>query len=232
MPMRSFTSVVWSSVGRKILNGLTGILLVVFLLGHLAGNLQLYIGPKPFNMYSHFLLNLGTILYVIEIGIVAVFAIHIVAALYVWFSKLKARPVSYEVVTNAGGASRKNLASVSMIYTGVLLLIFLVTHVASFKYGFMQQVYFVEYDGVVVKDLYSQVREAYSNIWYVGWYVFIMILLGTHLWHGFWSAFQSMGISHPKYSPIINALGIIIALVIAIGFLAIPIWMYITGGVQ
>jgi len=71
--MESFKSVIWSSVGRKILNGLTGLLLVIFVLGHLAGNLQLYVGPEPFNKYSHFLLNLGTILYVIEIGLITVF---------------------------------------------------------------------------------------------------------------------------------------------------------------
>jgi len=227
--MQSFMSVVWSSVGNKILNGLTGLFLSLFVLGHLAGNTALFMGPKPFNLYSDFLMSLGSLIIAIELGLVLIVLIHALAAVMVWISKLQGRPEKYSMVTNAGGESHKTWSSVTMIYTGVLIFAFIVYHVTTFKYG---AYYTAVYNGKEVRDLYKLVVEAYSNPIIVVWYELIMILLGMHLRHGFWSAFQSLGVNHPKYSPIIKVVGWIIALVVSLGFLAIPLYLFITGGVQ
>ena len=221
--------VLWSSVGRKLLNGATGLLLCTFVMIHLAGNFSLYIGPEPFNKYSDFLINLGAGLIAFEIGLVSVILIHIISALYVWYSKQRARPKRYKMVKNAGGASHKTFSSVNMIYTGILVFIFLVLHIKNFKYG---PVYTIVYDGQQMRDIYRLVIEAFSDLDTMIFYVAIMILLGFHLRHGFWSAFQSLGVNHPRYSPIIYAIGYIFTLFIAIGFLVIPLWVYFTGGIQ
>ena len=222
-------SVIWSSVGRKLLNGATGLMLCIFVLIHLIGNFALYVGPEPFNKYSDFLLHLGAGLIAFELGLITVILIHIICAVYVWYSKQRARPKRYKMVKNAGGASHKTFSSVNMIYTGILVFVFLVLHIKNFKYG---PLYTVVYDGQQMRDLYRLVIEAFSDIYTMVFYVVVMILLGFHLRHGFWSAFQSLGVNHPRYSPIIYAAGYVFTLFIAIGFLAIPLWVYFTGGIQ
>jgi succinate dehydrogenase / fumarate reductase cytochrome b subunit len=222
-------AVIWSSVARKLFNGITGLMLATFVLVHLIGNLALYVGPEEFNSYSHFLLSLGGLLIAFEVGLVTVILIHIICAVCVWLSKQIARPKRYSMVKSAGGASHKTFSSVTMIYTGILILLFLVLHIKNFKYG---PNYIVSYEGQEMRDLYRLVVDAFSQLDTMIFYVAIMILLGFHLRHGFWSAFQSLGMTHPKYSPIIYAVGYIFAVFIAVGFLAIPIWIYFTGGIQ
>ncbi len=225
--MQSFTSAIWSSVGRKILNGLTGLMLSAFMLIHLVENLLLFKGPEKFNKWVYFLTSFDELLWVIEFLLVLVFVVHIISAVNVWLSKLKARPESYKKLTTAGGPSRQTVFSKSMIYTGGLLLIFLVGHIITLKYG---PHYSVEYNGIVMRDMYRLVMEVFRQPGYVIWYEVIMILLGFHLRHGFWSAFQSLGVSHPKYSPLIYTAGILFAVIIAVGFLSIPVWIYLGGG--
>lgn len=224
--MHATSSVIWSSVGKKILNGLTGLMLSAFILVHLIENFLLFAGPEKFNKWVYQLTSLGALLWVVEFLLVMVFVIHIFSAVSVWFSKRAARPDSYAVLKSAGGPSRQTIFSKSMIYTGALLLIFLVGHIITFKYG---PHYEVTYNGVEMRDMYKLVIETFLIPGYVIWYEVIMILLGSHLRHGFWSAFQSLGASHPKYSPAIYTIGIIFAIVIAVGFLAIPLWV-LAGG--
>jgi succinate dehydrogenase / fumarate reductase cytochrome b subunit len=113
-----------------------------------------------------------------------------------------------------------------MIYTGAVLFIFLIIHLKTFKFG---PNYTTDVDGVEMRDLHGLVWEVFQSPGYVTWYVAAMVLLGSHLWHGFWSAFQSLGVSHPRYTPIIYGIGIMVAAVLAVGFLGIPIWIYFTG---
>ncbi len=230
--MTKFLSIVWSSVGKKILMGLTGLGLCIFVLEHMVGNLLLLLkNSEPFNEYAHFLLSFGELLYVAEAGLIACFLIHIVSGVFVALDKRTARPVAYHKETDAGGASRKTISSVSMIYTGTILFIFLILHIATFKYGpGVAEGYVVQINGENARDLYRLVYEVFSSGFYVFGYVAVMILLGSHLSHGFWSAFQSLGINHPRYTPIIYAIGILFAIAMALGFLILPIWIYFTGG--
>jgi succinate dehydrogenase / fumarate reductase cytochrome b subunit len=225
--MNTLVSVIWSSTGRKVLNGLTGLFLCVFITIHLVGNLALYAGAKPFNLYAHFLESLGGLIITLEAGIVAGFLVHMTTASFVWISKWRARPIRYKKVKGAGGNSHRTFSSLTMLYTGILLGIFTVIHLINFKYGTK---YYATYNGQEVRDLYRLVIEVFSQEWYTISYVVIMILLGYHLRHGFWSAFQSLGVSHPKYSPIIYFVGYLFAVLMALGFLIIPLWAYFTGG--
>ncbi len=230
--MTKFFSIVWSSVGKKILMGLTGLGLSIFVLEHMLGNFLLLLkNSEPFNAYAHFLINFGSLLYVAEAGLIAFFLIHIVSGVSVALDKREARPVAYHEERNAGGASHKNISSVSMKYTGALLFIFLIMHITTFKYGpGIAEGYVVQIDGENARDLYRLVHEVFSNGFYAFVYVLVMILLGSHLRHGFWSAFQSLGVNHPRYTPIIYAIGILFALAVTLGFLILPIWVYFTGG--
>lgn len=221
-----------STIGKKFLMGLTGLALVVFVILHLAGNLLLlHPDSEPFNAYAHKLESFGNLLYVVEAALAAVFLIHAAAALSVTWGNRRARPVRYAKTAAAGGPSRRNISSVSMIYTGLILLAFLVWHLWDFKFGpGMAQGYMTQIDGERVRDLYRLVVEAYQNPIHVFSYVFVMLLLGVHVRHGFWSAFQSLGANHPRYTSIIYGVGAVLALILAVGFLGIPIWIYVRGG--
>jgi succinate dehydrogenase / fumarate reductase cytochrome b subunit len=214
----------WSSVGKKALMGLTGLLLVLFIIEHLLGNLLLFSSdPDPFNKYSHTLVSLGNILVVMELGFLAFFILHIWSGITVFIGKLQARPERYHKTANAGPPSRKNVSSVTMIYTGIVLFVFVAIHLKTFKYG---PYYSTLVNGVEMRDLYRLVYEVFQDPKYVTGYVLTMALLGFHLRHGFWSAFQSLGLHHPRYTPIIYTIGIIAAVVLAVGYLAIPLWIY------
>ena len=202
-------------------------LLTVFVIGHLLGNLSLFVGPDSFNLYTYKLTQLGALLYVIEFGLVAVFLIHAVAGISVYLKKRKARPDSYSKAGNAGGNSQKSVSSQSMIWTGLLLFVFTWLHLKTFKFG---PHYTTTIDGVTMRDLYRLVIEVFQSPTYVIGYVLIMILLGVHLRHGFWSAFQSLGVTNPRLKPAIYSLGILISLVLAVGFLTIPVWILFGGG--
>ena len=228
--MVSVVSLAWSSVGKKFLMASTGLGLVGFTIMHLIGNLMLCNpNPDPFNKYAHFLAGLGVLVYVTEIGLFAFFMVHSVSGLFVYLEKLQARPEPYILSKNAGHSSRKNIASITMIYTGAILFIFIVLHLWQFKYG---PYYPVTIDGIEMRDLYRVVIEIFSNPWWVLWYVAATGLIGFHLWHGFWSAFQSLGIYHPRLSMLINATGYCIALCLAFGYVMLPIWIYFTRGIQ
>jgi succinate dehydrogenase / fumarate reductase cytochrome b subunit len=113
-----------------------------------------------------------------------------------------------------------------MIYTGIVLFVFLVIHLKTFKFG---PFYTTDVDGVAMRDLHTLVWEVFQNPLYVVGYSLALILMGFHLRHGFWSAFQSLGVSHERYSPIIYTLGILTAVGLAVGFLGIPVYIYLMG---
>jgi succinate dehydrogenase / fumarate reductase cytochrome b subunit len=226
--MRSFFSLVWSSVGQKYLMAITGLAWIGFAVGHLLGNLALFAGGEAFNKYAHFLQGLGALLYVAEAGLVILLLTHVVSALRVTWTNWGARGRAYLVKDDAGGPSRKTLSSRTMIYTGIVIFLFLVVHVWMFKYG---AYYSTQVQGVEMRDLYRLVVERFGNPWISGGYVAVMLFLGFHLRHAFWSAFQSLGLNHPRWSSAIYALGVILAIGLALGFVVLPIWVYLKGGV-
>ena len=214
----------WSSVGKKLLNGLSGLMLIGFVCVHLAGNLTLFArdGGKLFNSYAHHLESLGPLLYAMEFGLIAVFLLHIASAVSVRLSQKEARPQSYAVAASKGGPSRQSLSSRSMLITGLLLAGFVVLHVKMFKYGPYYETTLK--DGTVVRDLYKLVVEEFSKPVITWAYVAIMLMLGLHLRHGFWSALQSLGALKPACSRCVYAAGLLFAILLAGGFLLLPLY--------
>lgn len=211
-----------SSVGTKIIIGITGLALFLYLITHIAGNLLVFLGPTVFNQYSHTLLR-NPLIPVIEIGLVLIFVIHVHKTVRMFLGNRQARPVRYVKKKGAGPPSRKSLASSTMIVSGLWLLIFVVIHVRQFKYG----VEYVVEGGI--RDLYRLEMEHFANPLLVAFYVISMVVVGSHLWHGISSAFQSLGVDNPKWTPRVLAAGKAAAVLIASGFMFIAIWAYFNG---
>ncbi len=231
--MMRFSMSVYSSLGKKIFMGFTGLLLCGFIVIHLLGNLTLLSSDMdPFNKYAHFLTQeLGNIVYVAEFLLAAVFLIHFIYAIVVTLNNWKARPQSYAVVKNAKHTSKKSIASSTMIYTGLIVITFLVWHLLHFKFG--EIIMYTTADGKVIRDLYTVVHQFYGNIVNVILYLLVMALLGFHLSHGFWSAFQSLGLNGKRFTPFVYTVGTVFAVIMAIGFIFLPVYIFIiTGGAQ
>jgi succinate dehydrogenase / fumarate reductase, cytochrome b subunit len=219
MPSRAFSS----SIGSKLLIALTGLGLFIFLVGHLSGNLLFIVGPAAFNQYGHTMVN-NPLIYLIEAGLIAVFLLHVYKTVRLYTGAKSARPVGYAEKKRAGGPSRKNIASSTMIFTGLVIFAFLVLHLRAFKFGTWYQA-----EGGV-RDLYRLQLEIFSNPGYVAFYMLAMTVIGFHLWHGVPSVAQSLGIDHPKYTPRILWVGRALAVLIAGGFFILPIYTYLVGG--
>ncbi len=228
--MPSIIEAFQSQVGRKILTGITGFLLVFFIIFHLVGNLAIFGEPDAMNSYSHFLHEFGPILWFARIGLLAVFVIHAWIGISIWLKKRKARPVNYNVYSSKGGPSKQGLSSRSMAFTGVVLLIFVIFHVNTFAFGDMGTAELA--DGTQVHDIKTLVLDTFQNPLYAFGYTFVMILLGAHLGHGIWSAFTSLTLKSKKASATIYTIGIIAAVILAVGFLFIPLYIYFGGGCE
>ena len=217
--MSSRTRFVESSVGSKLLIGLTGLALVVYLCIHISANLTVFGGPAFFNGSADMLERLP-ILPLIELVLLLVFVLHIYRTIRMHFSNRQARPVAYAMKKGAGHTSRKTLSSSTMIVSGTWLLVFLVIHVKAFRFG-------PHYDYQGMRDFYRLEVEALTNPAMVVFYVLSMIVVGAHLWHGASSALQSTGLDHPTWTPRLRVLTKVLAVVIAGGFIAITIWVYL-----
>lgn len=200
-----------SSVCKKLLMALTGLCFIGFLTVHLAGNLTLYGGEDLFNAYAEHLHALGPVILVAEWVLLTLALIHILTGLTLFYQNFMARPVRYQASTSAGG---KTLGSSTMPYTGILILAFVVIHLINF--------HFVDKTGTTIYDI---VAAAFSNPLYAGFYVFMMIVVGFHVSHGFWSLFQTLGANHPKYFPALEKLGLLVSVVFGVGFGLIPIYL-------
>ena len=224
--MPSRLRVFGSSVGMKILIGLTGLALFLYLILHIAGNLIVFAGPDLFNRYSHALIT-NPLIYPVEIGLVLIFIIHLWKTIQMYFRNQAARPVSYEMKKPAGKPSRKTFASSTMIFSGLWLLVFVIIHVKQFKYG-------AEYlvPGSEVRDLYRLEMENFASPLLLAFYVLSMLVVGTHLYHGSWSWAQSLGIDNPKWTPRMLTTGKVIAVLLAGGFILIALWAHFNQGVR
>jgi succinate dehydrogenase / fumarate reductase cytochrome b subunit len=220
--MATLRKVFGSSIGTKFLIGVTGLGLVVYLVLHLAGNILYFFGPEVFNSYSHALIS-NPLIVPIEIGLAAIFVAHIYKTVRMWMDNQRARPVRYAEKRSAGHTSRKGLSSSTMIFTGLATLAFVVIHLKQFKYG----AYYLVAD-TDIRDLYRLETEVFSSPIWVAVYVFGMVLIGFHLRHGIASAFQSLGLEHPRYTRRILVTGLVLAIVLAGGLGVIPVWVYFT----
>lgn len=220
--MSALIRAITSPIGKKILMALTGLGLIGFLVLHLAGNLLIFVGADAFNEYSHKLVS-NPLIYVAEGGLLLVFIAHFFTAFDLTAKNRAARPIAYERKERAGHTSRKSLASTIMFIGGLTILVFVPLHLWTFKFG-------PHYELHGIRDLHRLTVEVFQKPGYVVWYVIALAFVGLHLWHGFSSAFQSMGADHPVYTPILRRLGQILAVAIAGGFILIPVILFATGG--
>lgn len=228
--MPSFLKVLESQVGRKILTGITGIGLILFIIGHLLGNLTIFGEGEAFNEYTYTLESLGWLLYLIEAILVIGFGLHAWLGISIWWRRRKARPDNYEEYRSKGGPSHQTWAARSMIFSGIVLLIFLVLHLNTFKFGDTETIELTAMGVEEARDLKALVVEKFQQPLYAFGYTFVMILLGFHLGHGFWSAFTSLTMKHNRASSIVYTIGIIFAILMALGFIFIPLYIYFTEG--
>jgi len=212
-----------SSIGSKFLIAFTGLALLVFLIAHLAGNLLFIAGPDAFNEYSHRLIS-NPLVYVAEAGLLAVFALHILKTVALVAGGYLARPERYarrQWARTKSNRSRKSVSSSTMILTGTILLLFVVTHLATFKFG----PYYETAEGI--RDLYRLQLAVFSEPAYVVFYLVAMGVIVFHLWHGISSAMQSLGIKGQTWTPRLLWLGRCVAILLGLGFAVLPIYAFL-----
>lgn len=213
-----------SSLGKKYLMAITGLFLCSFLVIHFLGNIALFTDPVQFNEYTRFMSS-NPIIRVMEIVLVTGFLTHIIDAIILTRANKKAQPVKYAMNKNKSSWYSRNMG-----LTGSVILVFLILHLQSFwyEYKFGEVLMTVDSNGDTIKDMFTIVKTAFSEWWYSAIYVLAIILLGSHLNHGFQSAFQSVGLRHKKYTPTIKMLGTGFSISMTVGFISFPIYFFIT----
>jgi succinate dehydrogenase / fumarate reductase cytochrome b subunit len=221
-------SVLENPITRKLITGVTGLGLTIFVVAHMLGNLS-YFSPNPhaYNLYSHTLISLGPLLWIVELGLLGFFVFHVILGFSIWRKKGAARDVGYQVYRSVGTPSMQSTSSRSMIITGGILLIFIVIHLISFKYGpGIGEGYTVNVDGVEMRDMKRLLEEKFASPIYTFAYTGVMLLLALHLRHGIWSSLQSLGAMNARLTPIVYGIGLIMGILIAIGFFVLPLYIY------
>jgi succinate dehydrogenase / fumarate reductase cytochrome b subunit len=212
-----------SPIGKKIITGITGIGLTLFVLIHVSGNLVLLISSEAYNQLAHLLDSFAILLNLIELLLLVFIIFHVVIGIAIQINKYQARPIKYNQYHSIGQPSKQSLSSRTMIVTGLFILIFLVFHLLNFKFG---TYYTTVINEVPMRDLARLVREKFHQPVYAFGYAGIMVLLGFHLRHGIWSALQSLGTMNSRFSAVFYSLTSLVASLIAIGFIILPIGIY------
>lgn len=211
--MHSLTKTFSYSLGKKLVMGATGIFLCLFLLVHLSGNLLLFLPDEgaAFNAYSDFMSH-SKLIRLMEVVLFLGFCFHIAEGVRLTVENKKARPIPYGANRQAGAT----WSSRSMGLTGAIVFVFLVVHLNTF---------FVKHRLLKGEGtMYDAVVEAFASPAYSLFYVAAMGLLGLHLNHGFQSAFQSLGLNHRRYTPLIQKIGVGFSVLVPLGFAALPVY--------
>ena len=212
-PRTSRLGALWSSlVGKKALMAATGIVLFAFVLGHMLGNLQAFEGPAALNRYAQLLRIEPPLLWTVRIVLLAAVIVHAVAGIQLWAARRSARPIAYRQYE----PSASTPASRTMIWSGFLILGFVVYHLLDLTFGVANPEF---RRGDVFHNLVASLGRAAAAIFYV----LAVAGLGVHLWHGLWSMFQSLGISNRAYTPGIQRFAVAFAVLLGVGFAAVPL---------
>lgn len=201
---------------------ITGFLLALFLLVHMAGNIVILVSQEAFNKYAYALTSNKALLFSAEAGLIALLGIHFVASVVLTRRNKKARPQRYEYRENTK-KSRRTWASSNMIITGLFILLFLVVHLLNFKFG---EEVMIEQDGVLMRDLAYNVIASFQKPLEVAFYVIAMIMIAMHLSHGFRSAFGTLGLETSRTEKILKRISQVYLVVVFGGFIFIPLGIY------
>jgi succinate dehydrogenase / fumarate reductase, cytochrome b subunit len=216
-------SLVQSSIGRKILMGICGLIWTGFVFVHMAGNLLILVSSEAYNKYGHSITSNKLLLYGVDTLLLFALIGHVILGLSLFIENRKAAPQKYAV--KPVQAKRASLASRTMAFQGSIILFFIVFHLITFKYG---TYYPVTYDGVEMRDLSRLIGEIFREPLYVAGYIFCLLLLGWHLSHGVSSVFQTLGLNHPKYNKLVKCAGITYAVVVSAGFISQPLYVFLS----
>ncbi len=212
-PRTSRLGALWNGlVGKKALMAATGIILFAFVLGHMVGNLQAFEGPARLNRYAELLRVEPPVLWAVRIVVLVAFLAHVVAGAQLWMERGAARPIGYREWRPTGSTP----ASRTMIWTGFLILAFVVYHLLDLTFGVANPDF---REGAVFHNLVASLGRGLA----AGAYVLAVAALGVHLWHGLWSMFQSVGIATRAYTSGLKRFAVLFAVVLAVGFASIPL---------
>jgi len=209
-----------SSIGLKWMMALSGLALVGFVVVHMIGNLQVFLGADALNHYAVALREMPfQLLWVARVILLAAVLVHIFSAVRLTNLNRAARPEAYAMKKPVAST----YASRTMMMGGLILLAFIVYHLAHFTFGITNPADFARHDAQGRHDVYAMVILGFTNPIVTGAYVLAMVPLAMHLSHGASSLFQSLGISHPKYDPLLRSIGPFLATVIFVGNVSMPI---------
>lgn len=203
------------AIGKKVIMAVTGVMLFGYVIGHLIGNLQIYIpdGGASINRYARFLHSNPGLLWGARLVLLMAVILHIVSSVQLWLLNKKARPVSYRKKDDVPLA----YAARTMIWSGPIIAAFVVFHILHLTTGSIPGVPYEEL------SVYHNVTQGFRNPLVSGFYIFAIALLCMHLYHGVWSMFQSVGVSHPRYTPLLKRMAALFAIVVGVGNISIPV---------
>jgi succinate dehydrogenase / fumarate reductase cytochrome b subunit len=206
-----------SMVGKKVVMGVTGLIGIGFVILHSIGNLLVFRGPAAINSYSHFLKSTGELLWTLRIVLIVAVVLHVVAAVQLTLQNRAARPIDY----NKRESQVATIASRTMRWGGVFLLVFIVLHILHFTTGTIRPA------GVFTpEDVYANVVASFRIWWVALFYVLAMVALGLHLFHGAWSSVRSIGVSPPSPQPLHRKISVVIAILVWAAFTAVPVAVF------
>jgi len=212
--MAAATSILTSSIGRKVIMAVTGLILFGFVIGHMIGNLQVYLGPEVINRYGEFLREVGHggALWVARGVLLLSVGLHIWSAASLTMDNQRARPVDYRERTNR----ESTYASRTMRWSGVIVLLFVVYHLLHFTFGSV-------HPDFVPGDVFHNFVVGFRSVAVSGFYIVAMLCLGLHLYHGVWSMLQTLGLNHPRYNNLRHAAATFVTVAIVAGNISFPL---------
>jgi len=208
VPQRCYSS----TIGKKVAMAVSGCILFLFVAGHLIGNLQIYEGPEKLNRYAVLLRSMPALLWGVRVVLLAMVLLHIWTSIQLAARNIAARPVGYRMKKATGSS----YASRTMYWSGPIILAFVIYHLLDFTFGKVNPHY-------QPGNVYGNVVASFQVIPVAAFYILAMLLLCLHLYHGLWSMFQSLGIAHPRYTPLLRKGAGVVATLIAVGNISIPV---------
>jgi succinate dehydrogenase / fumarate reductase, cytochrome b subunit len=223
MPQTATVPIQRTSIGKKLLMATSSIILFLYVVAHLAGNLKIFFGPDPFNHYAEWLRVAGSplfpdegVLWIARVVLLAALLVHVGAYIQLWRQKRRARTVGYRTFD----PQVFNWMSRTMMWGGIAILGFVVFHILHLTTGHVQPDLAYEFQR---HDAYENVIAGFRVWWVSAVYVVGVVALGMHLYHGLWSAMQTLGMNNAKYNLYRRPGAAAIAILITIGYLTIPL---------
>jgi len=210
--MKLLTGLYDSTLGKKMLMGATGVFLFLFVVGHMVGNLQLYLGAEKLNHYAHLIQSNQPLVWGFRMVMVILVGVHVLTAVQLWLRNRQSRPVKYKVFNPPA----VDYAARTMVWSGPIILLFILYHFGHFTVGCVHH-------NFIKGDVYHNVVTAFQVWWVAGFYVVANFLLAIHLYHGIWSLFQTFGWDHPRFGGVRRWIAIAFAVVIGAGNISMPL---------